>query len=337
MNVPVLAVVLISGALSTLLTGAVRTYALRHGVLDRPNARSSHGIATPRGGGTAVIASAAAGMLIAVQLGLVRPFDASVLGAGMIVLGIVGWVDDRRGLGPGVRLSVHLAVAGSTVYMLRGLPELALGTAVIRLGPAGYVLATIGLVWSINLFNFMDGIDGLAGSEAVLCFGTAALLLAWAGDLSLGAIAASVSASSAGFLVWNWAPARIFLGDVGSGALGYLIGAIAIASENRHEVPLLAIAIVYGIFLCDATITLLRRLRRGERPAEAHRNHAYQRVTRTWNSHALVAAGAAAVTAVLAGLAAIGTIQPHLMVLALLLAALLLGAVLILSERIAPM
>jgi Fuc2NAc and GlcNAc transferase len=326
-----------SAATSLVLTGLVRRYTLRRGVLDRPNARSSHSAPTPRGGGVALILASAMTMAIAVALKLTRTSDALTLGSGMLVVGAVGWRDDTRGLRPAVRLTVHLAVAFWTVYMFHGLPVVRVGSTSLAVGAAGYLLGVLGIVWSINLFNFMDGIDGLAASQAVLIFGSGALLLFFRGDHSLGTVSACVAGSSAGFLVWNWPPAKIFLGDVGSGAIGYLVAALAIASENNRSVPLLAFAIISGLFVADATITLMRRVARGERPAEAHRDHAYQRLTRAWNSHRAVTAGAAVVTLVLAAFAAIGTIVPRFLLLSFCVACLILAALLLTVERRAPM
>ncbi|CAN5346732.1 glycosyltransferase family 4 protein [soil metagenome] len=327
----------IGGALSYALTGVVRSYALRHDLLDRPNDRSSHDAPTPRGGGIAMIAATLACIAIGVVLGLVNARDALILGIGMFLVGAIGWLDDRRGLRADVRLGVHFAVALWTLYMFRGLPAVRVGTASLSIGGAGYVLGALGIVWSINLFNFMDGIDGLAGSQAALIFASTALLLFSRGDDSLGTIALVLASASAGFLVWNWPPAKIFLGDSGSGAIGYAVASLAVASENHGSVPLIVVAIICGVFISDATVTLLRRIGRGNRPTEAHRDHAYQRLARAWGSHRSVSWRAAAVTALLAALGAVGTLVPRLVLPAVLVALLLLSSLLLATERRTPM
>ncbi len=332
-----LLVVAVSCAASLGLTNIVRTYTLRRGVLDRPNARSSHSIPTPRGGGLALIAASVLGIAVAVVANLATTNDALILTAGMLALGAVGWLDDTRGVRPGVRLVVHGGVAVWTVYMFGGLPSIHLGNESLSLGVGGYLIGVVGIVWGINLFNFMDGIDGLAGSQAVLIFGTGALLLVLHGDNSLGAISASVAAAAVGFLAWNWPPAKIFLGDAGSGVIGYLVAALAIASENHGSVPLIAFAILSGLFITDATITLLRRVSRGERPTVAHRDHAYQRLTRAWGSHRVVTARAASVTLTLVFLAYIGTMIPRLMLPVFVVAYVFLTVLYVLAERRAPM
>lgn len=332
-----LALVALSGVASLLLTGIVRAYSLRNELLDRPNERSSHSAPTPRGGGLAVLAASVLGMAIGIWLGVIEARDALTIGLGMLVLGVVGWLDDTRDVTWSARLAVHLAVACWTLYMFGGLPAIRVGGATLELGAAGYLIGAIGIVWSINLFNFMDGIDGLSGSQAVLILGTAALLLHARGQYSLGMTAAILAAAAAGFLPWNWPPAKIFLGDVGSGAIGYAVASLAIASENHKAVPLIALAIVGGLFISDATVTLVRRVARGARATEAHRDHAYQRLARAWDSHRSVTLSAAGVTVVLAGLGVVGAMSPRFLLPALLVAGMLLAGLYLAAERRAPM
>lgn len=333
----VLLSLLLAGGASVLLTGLVWRYALRNKVLDLPNTRSSHSVPTPRGGGAAIVLAAAAGIALASFWGAADSTEALTLVSGMLSLGIAGWVDDRRGIPPQIRLAIHFAVAVGTVYVFGGLPFLRIGNDSIGLGPIGYAIGILGVVWSINLFNFMDGIDGLAGSQAFLIFGTIAALLFFRHDDSLATIAAILAAASAGFLVWNWPPAKIFLGDVGSGPIGYLIAGIALASENEGSVPLLVFAIVYAVFICDASVTLIRRFARGARVTEAHRDHAYQRITRAWGSHRAVTSSAAGVTLLLAILGSLATLKPRLLLPSLLLSLLVIGVLLLAVERRAPM
>jgi Fuc2NAc and GlcNAc transferase len=335
-NIALLLAVVSCGT-SMMVTGGVRAYALRRDILDRPNTRSSHSTATPRGGGLAIVSVALTFMAAGVNFEVIQERDALTLGLGLLVLGTAGWADDRRGLRPSARLAVQLGVACWTVFMLGGLPAVRVGASSVAFGPVGYVLASLGIVWSINLFNFMDGIDGLAGSQAVLIFGTGAVLLCLRGNQSLGSIAGVLAGASAGFLAWNWPPAKIFMGDAGSGALGYAIAGLALSSESEHSVPLVAFGIMGGVFIADATVTLLRRLHRGERLTVAHRNHAYQRLSRAWESHRSVSLAAGSVTALLALLAAAGTMEARLLVPALSISFILLTSVLFAIERRAPM
>ena len=169
------------------------------------------------------------------------------------------------------------------------LPPLRVGGDLISLGAVGTLVGALGIVWVLNLFNFMDGIDGIAASEGTFVAWSGAALTA-AAPASNGVTAAAVifGAACCGFVRWNWPPARIFMGDVGSGYLGYVIAVLALAAARENPVALWAWLILGGVFFVDATVTLLRRLLRGERVYEAHRSHAYQWLARRWGSHAKV-------------------------------------------------
>jgi len=332
-----LIIALISGLVSMALGSFVRTYALRHRILDHPNERSSHLAPTPRGGGIAILVATAVGMLLGVAFGTIAEADALILGVGMIALGLVGWIDDLRGLRASIRLAVQFLVAVWTLAALNGIPMLRNPSTAIWIVGVGYVLCAIAIVWSINLFNFMDGIDGLAGSQATIIFGVAAILLFYRGDKSLAALSAVVATSSVGFLVWNWPPAKIFMGDVGSGALGYLIVGLAITSENHGALQLSAFGLLYGVFIVDATVTLIRRLARGHGAIDAHKEHAYQRLTSAWGGHRRFTLAAAAVTLYLALLCTAGTLNPRLMPTLFIAGYVSLLSLLATVERIAPM
>jgi Fuc2NAc and GlcNAc transferase len=207
----------------------------------------------------------------------------------------------------------------------------------IPLGPAGALLSVLGIVWAINLYNFMDGIDGIAAAEAIVASLAGAGLLLWQGQGDLASISLIVAGASAGFLVWNWEPARIFMGDVGSGFLGFVFGTLALASERRGAMPALVWILLLGLFFGDATVTLLRRMLRGERWFEAHSNHAYQRLVRAGLRHRTVTGLIAGLTLVLAGLGVITIRWPLLLPAALLTGSGLVGTYLWLVERRMPM
>ncbi|HEY1258613.1 MAG TPA: glycosyltransferase family 4 protein [Stellaceae bacterium] len=250
----------------------------RHKVLDRPNARSSHRTATPRGGGLAPVAIVLciwAGLAFA---GRAPPSIAAVV-VGATLLAAVSWLDDLHSLSPALRLLVHAAAVAI------GLLALPAPTALFPLYYAG-----LGLLWAwwLNLFNFMDGIDGIAGSQAA-AIGGGLLLFAAAGggvDPPIALLAAVVLGAAFGFLPFNWAPAQVFLGDVGSTALGYFSGFLLLDLATRGHWRVALILPLY--FLADATITLGRRLLRGERVWQAHREHFYQQAVRRGHSHAAV-------------------------------------------------
>jgi Fuc2NAc and GlcNAc transferase len=281
-----MAVVVATAAGCTLL---VRRETLRRGILDHPNERSSHVIPTPRGGGIAIVVVASFALtLLWVWKLLGTPLLVSLLAGGGAVA-LAGYLDDRGHMSVRARMIVHFCSAILAVWLLGGVRQLDLGFAVVSLGFAGDVLSVLGIVWALNLFNFMDGIDGIAGAEAVFVCLVGAVLGTLAGTSPSVPLAASVlAAATLGFLVWNWPPARIFMGDVGSGYLGYCLAVLALAAARELPVLLNAWLVLAGIFMVDATVVLVRRLARRERVYQAHRSHAYQRLARRWNSHARV-------------------------------------------------
>lgn len=271
-------------AVSALLTWVARKRALSQGIIDIPNSRSSHAVPTPRGGGIAIVISASLAFTALSLLGWLDVRSLVALLGGGLAVAIVGMLDDRGHVSAGVRLLVHTVAAAWAVWSLGGLPALQVGDHVISLGIPGHVLAVVGVVWSLNLFNFMDGIDGIAASEAVFIAWGAALLAAafGAGDVWAPLM---FGAACVGFLWWNWPPARIFMGDVGSGYLGYVIAVLALAAMRSSPPSLWSWIILAGAFLADATVTLLRRMLRGELVHQAHRSHAYQHLSRHWGRH----------------------------------------------------
>ena len=273
-------------AVTALVTRLVRRLAVAHGVLDIPNARSSHTTATPRGGGLAIVVTATAGMILLALLGAM-PIDAVLAASGGgIAVAIVGFLDDRFSVPPSIRFAVHIAAAVWAVMSLGGLPPMRIGAHLMQLGWAGQVLAVLGIVWTLNLFNFMDGIDGIAASEAGFITGSGALLtLLEAGSPDVLAAGLMFCAACSGFLLWNWPPAKIFMGDVGSGYVGYVIAVLGLTATRANPSAIWAWLILGGAFFVDATVTLVRRLLRGERVHEAHRSHAYQWLARRWGSH----------------------------------------------------
>lgn len=272
--------------LSASVTYLVRGYALRR-LLDLPNSRSSHQVPTPRGGGLAiVVAFALAGAVLYWQQRL--PFDFLMALAGALPVATVGFWDDHGHVPARWRFLVQVVCAGWALYWLGGFGSISLGGSRYELGWLGNVLGGFFIVWLLNLFNFMDGIDGIAGGEAVTVVLSAALLL---GLVPAGAAAGSVesllalAAATAGFLAWNWPPAKIFMGDVGSGFVGFLLGVFALHSAMAGELSLAVWLILVGVFFVDATVTLLRRMAGGQRWYEAHRSHAYQHAAVRWGSH----------------------------------------------------
>ena len=278
------AVAVATGVFCWLATGAIIPILRRRDMLDYPNERSSHFDPTPRGGGIAVTISILLAWIALHKVGLVASSFVSIA-LGTSLLALVSWIDDLRGLSPGMRLVAQGAAVTIGILVLpstRSALEAWLGSTLF------FVATGLVWVWWINLFNFMDGIDGLAVSEAAaICSGL--LLFALVGDgadPAAALLAAGIIGAALGFLVWNWSPARIFLGDVGSVPLGYLSGFLLLDLASRGRWKIALILPLY--FLADATITLLRRLLAGERVWEPHRQHFYQQAVRNGLPHSAV-------------------------------------------------
>lgn len=272
-------------------TGLLRRYALRSNLVDVPNHRSSHEVPTPRGGGLAIVVGASlAFAILGVRGGLDLPLLLTLLVGGGVVAA-TGFLDDRYQLRAGTRLVIHMVAAGWAVYWCGGLSVVQIGEHTFSIGWIGYVLECLAIVWMLNLFNFMDGIDGLAASEATFA-AWAAAGLALMTPMPSGVSAASIAfgAACCGFLLWNWAPAKIFMGDTGSGYLGYVLAVLALAMSRNYGVFASIWLILVATFVVDATVTLIGRLVRGERVHQAHRSHAYQWLSRRWRSHRRVSA-----------------------------------------------
>jgi Fuc2NAc and GlcNAc transferase len=321
---PSAGVALTAAGATFLLTDFVRRWVVRRAILDHPNERSSHTRPTPRGGGIALVFIVLV-WLIGAGVTRMLPLNAviALAGGGVIVAG-VGLFDDVRPLSAYWRLAFHFIAATWTVAWLGGMPTLFVGQSSATLGVAGSVIAVIGIVWSINLFNFMDGIDGIAGVEALSVGAIGGALLTGTSAPGLAQLAFVIAGAALGFLFWNWPPARIFLGDVGSGFIGFAIAAMALASENARAVPLMVWGILTAVFIVDATLTFGRRLRSG-RWKEAHRNHAYQRAVQSGWSHSGVSVMVGALNLLL-GLVAVATVTGGLSIsVAVLLSLLLTG------------
>lgn len=270
---------------SLLLTGALRRYALARSLMDVPNARSSHSVPTPRGGGVAIVLSFLAALpLLAVVGVLPWPVLWALMGAGAWVA-VVGFLDDHGHIAARWRLLAHFIGAAWALGWLGGLPSLAVFGFDLELGWLGYVLAAFYLVWLLNLYNFMDGIDGIASVEAIsVCLG-GALLYALLGEPAAIGAPLLLAVAVAGFLFWNFPPARIFMGDAGSGFLGIALGVLSLQAAWIAPQLLWSWLILLGVFTVDATWTLFRRLLLGDKVYEAHRSHAYQYASRRFGNH----------------------------------------------------
>jgi UDP-N-acetylmuramyl pentapeptide phosphotransferase/UDP-N-acetylglucosamine-1-phosphate transferase len=308
-------IALMSAVTTAVLIGLLR----RRAILDHPNARSSHDRPTPRGGGLAVVPITLLAWVAGAGFDL--PGGMVVILCGAVALALLSWIDDLQSLPAALRLAVQAVVVGIGIKWLDDH-----GLIFQGLLPAWLDALLGGLLWLwfVNLFNFMDGIDGISGVETIsIGAGLAALATLAAGGAPPAWFGATLAAAAAGFLVWNWHPARIFLGDVGSVPVGFLLGFLLLALAARGYWA--AALILPAYYLADATITLARRARRRERIWQAHAEHFYQRAVQSGMSHAQVSLAVLAANLVLIGLAltSLSAPLPSLAGAALVVAALL--------------
>jgi len=269
-------------------TGWLRRYALtRQRLLDVPNARSSHEVATPRGGGLAIALATLAALPVLGWSGVLAWSAVWALLGGGTIVALLGMLDDQgQVLAARWRLLGHVSAAIWVLAWMRGLPPLPILGVIRDVGPAGNALAVLYIVWMINLTNFMDGIDGLASIEAVtVCLGGVLLYVASVPASTPWLALIVLISATLGFLVWNWPPARIFMGDSGSLFLGFMLAAFSLQAAAAAPALFWSWVILLGVFIVDATITLARRAARGERVYEGHRSHAYQHAAMRRGAH----------------------------------------------------
>ena len=270
---------------SFVLTAALRRYAFARSLLDIPNARSSHSLPTPRGGGVAIVLAFLLSLGFLFWLGVLTQAVFLAAGGAGALIAVIGFMDDHGHIAARWRLLGHFAAAAWALFWLGGLPAISFFGMSISLGWLGSILALFYLVWMLNLYNFMDGIDGLASVEALcVCLG-ACLLYGFTGHADLVGAPLLLAVSVAGFLCWNFPPARIFMGDAGSGFLGVMLGVLSLQAAWAEPQLFWGWLILLGVFVVDATFTLSRRLIRGDKVYEAHRSHAYQFASRLYGRH----------------------------------------------------
>jgi len=286
--------IMVAGVLAWLMTAMLRRYALSRSLLDIPNERSSHTLATPRGGGLSFVITFLVALSVLGGWGYVTPSVlVSLLGAGGLVA-LVGFMDDHGHIAARWRLLGHFIAAGWGLFWIGGLPPITIFGVPLSAAWLCIIIGLLYLVWLLNLYNFMDGIDGIASIEAIcVCLGGS--LLYWlTGHAQEAVLPMLLAATVAGFLVWNFPPARIFMGDAGSGFLGIVLGLLALMAGWINPLLFWGWLILLGVFVVDATFTLARRLLRGDKVYQAHRSHAYQYASRRYAGHRPVSLAVAA-------------------------------------------
>lgn len=273
--------ILLTLIVSAALCGAYLKLARRWQILDQPNERSSHQLPTPHGGGAPLLLAFFCGLGMVALAGAGWQPEYLQLALGALFLAVLGIVDDLRGLSVRLRFTLYgLCCVAVVVALLEPLSNGSWSSLLLA------VMAVFALLWSLNLYNFMDGIDGIAGTQCFLACCSAALLC-WvgSGDVQYSLFCLLLAAAHLGFLVWNWPPARLFMGDAGSIPTGFLLGGLALIGAKGGQLPLAGWLILLGAFVVDATYTLLWRIFTGQSFTQAHRLHAYQRLSRHWGGH----------------------------------------------------
>lgn len=277
--------ILIVSFLSSLaLTGAYRLIALRVNLLDLPVSRSAHVTPVPVGGGVVI------SCLFLIALLLLFATDKLSLGqfmalAASFIIAVVGFVDDIKELEIHWRIIPQLLAAAWAVWWIGGIPEVSFFAWTATQSWLLNGLGIVAIVWLVNLYNFMDGTDGLAAAELIFVNAMSLLLVIKSGQPSVSILSFVLLGAGSGFLVWNWSPAKIFMGDVGSGFIGFVLGVIAIITMQQQLMSVWTWLILLAVFVVDATFTLLRRFLAGEKWYQGHSSHAYQNAARRFNSH----------------------------------------------------
>jgi Fuc2NAc and GlcNAc transferase len=274
--------VLVTLALSAALCGIYQRFARDRHILDTPNERSSHSKATPHGGGVALLTAFALGLLLAALLDGTWDRLFVTLSICAIVLSIIGVIDDLWGLSVRLRLLAYgIVCLLGAVALLHGIDS-----QNVYQGAALLLIAVFALLWSLNLYNFMDGIDGIAALQTIFACGSAAYLSWLAGhDQGYSRYCLILAAAHSGFLLWNYPPARLFMGDAGSVPTGFLLAGLAILGAVQGQLNPLCWLVLSAVFITDATWTLVWRIATGQDFTQPHRLHAYQCLSRQWNSH----------------------------------------------------
>ncbi len=278
---------LLSAAISWFAIIYLRQRLLSRQIVDVPNERTLHEGAVPRGGGIVIIAC------LLVSLTGTALFDRpqTFIALSLLTLGWagLGWRDDQHDLSPRRRFSLQILLSILTIFLFGAVSYLELSsTYTLHLGVLGVIASFVGILWFANLYNFMDGMDGLAASQTIIAALTLAFWFSQLGDQSMAVVCVVLAAASYGFLLHNWRPAKIFMGDVGSVTIGAFFATLIVIASTRHQIPVVLLVLLFGVFVADGTVTLFSRLLKGERIWLPHRHHFYQRLAMLGFDHAKI-------------------------------------------------
>ena len=264
--------IVLTSVLSGLAVKKLIQYLLSRNIVDVANERSMHDGEVPRGGGLVIFFAAIVAAILMALISHRTLFFSAIIGY-LSGWALLSWCDDRRDLSPLLRFPVQLILSAFAVAAFGWVDRL----YGFDLGILGPILCVLGITWLANLNNFMDGMDGLAASQAIISLLTFAVWFYFLGDQHLALMCAIVAAACYGFLISNWHPAKVFMGDVGSITLGAFYGLLIIIAFTRYDVPVLSSLMVVSLFVFDASVTLVRRAFNKEKIWLPHRSHFYQR------------------------------------------------------------
>lgn len=274
-------------ALASSVTAIIVKIAYKTQFLDTPIDRSAHTIPTPTGGGLALVLPYAVVLFLLYEIELLDKDELIALSAAFLIA-LLGLVDDIKAIDFRVRLSAQVIFGLAALLMLLPIAPIQIGSYSFSGEITLFILAFTSLIWMTNLYNFMDGIDGLAVSELIFISSAVVYFSTYEGDLKLQIISVSLLFSGIAFGLWNWAPAKIFLGDLGSGFIGFVLGILALISLRTGTISVWTWLLLTGVFACDATMTLIIRLVSRLSVHEGHASHAYQILAHKLSSHSSV-------------------------------------------------
>jgi glycosyltransferase WbpL len=294
----ILLLLAISFLITFWLTKIAILYALKNGLIDSPGDRTSHQSDIPRGGGISVVFVFLIFVAVLLWTDTFKLVDSSYFSSiifGGAVVAVLGFWDDHLHVPAKWRLLVQFFAAFVSLVILPEIPSVNFFSMHVNSLLIVFPFYIMLLIWLLNLFNFMDGIDGIASVQAITVSISAGLILVFNGETQMSSLLFVLSATVCGFLIWNWPPARVFMGDACSSFLGFMFGLMAIISSHGDEINLWSWLILLAVFVVDATYTLIQRLLQGEMYYDAHRSHTYQILSRQYNSHKKVTLGVLAI------------------------------------------
>ena len=277
--------------LSWALVWLVYRYSEKHSVLDTPNERSSHTEPTATGGGLSISVCLIIGSFLLWTYGYLKEDLFLAVFPALVIISITGWIDVHNHIRTSYRAIIYFVSAMWVTIIVGGIDTLNMGGVSMNLGLFGYLLAILGIVWLTNLYNFMDGIDGLAAIQAITAGLAGGVFLLHSGMPGPAIFCLILVAAAAGYLLWNWPPAKIFMGDVGSCPLGFLFAVLVVWSHSNSGPTVYVWLILLSVFIADATYTLIMRLIRNDKWYSAHRSHAYQKLVQMGYTHKQVSIG----------------------------------------------